>query len=64
MSDDEYGDEPRQKTIWTEFDCPECSANNPFDEGFRHNDELVCQYCGLPWRVKADGDGGFRLQEA
>jgi hypothetical protein len=35
----------------TEFDCPECNANNPVDDGFRADDELRCHYCGLELRV-------------
>lgn len=60
--DDDY--EAKVRTVWTEFDCPECTANNPLDDGFHHGDELVCQWCGLPWKVRADSDGGFRLVEA
>lgn len=66
MSDDDDDDVRElspKKMVWTEFDCPECSANNPCDDGFRGGDEIVCQYCGLPWRVRAQDDGRFKLQE-
>lgn len=53
----------KRHLTWTEFDCPECSANNPYDEGFRVGDEVVCQYCGQPWRVRAKDDDKFRLVE-
>lgn len=34
-----------------EFDCPECDANNPWDDGFGDGDEVQCHYCGCDFRV-------------
>jgi hypothetical protein len=54
----------RKKTRrWTEFDCPECSANNPWDEGFTWGDELFCSWCGSRLTVRAAGEDrdAFRL---
>lgn len=36
-----------------EFDCPECNANNPWDEGFQEDDEVQCHYCAQDLRVVA-----------
>jgi hypothetical protein len=45
-----------------EFDCPECSANNPLDDGFGDGDELVCNYCGLEFRAQVSDEGKLRLR--
>ena len=47
---------------WTEFECPNCSANNPYDDGFAVGDEIRCFYCGLEFKVIAKGDK-FKLKE-
>ena len=50
--------------IFTEFDCPVCDANNPWDEGFKHGDEIRCHYCGADFKVKAyEGSNRFKLRE-
>jgi DNA-directed RNA polymerase subunit RPC12/RpoP len=36
-----------------EFDCPECDANNPWEEGFQEEDEVRCHYCAQDLRVVA-----------
>lgn len=33
------------------FDCVECSANNPVDDGFTSGDEVTCFYCGCSFAV-------------
>jgi len=43
----------RQVGLKYEFDCPECSANNPYDEGFKDGSEIRCHYCGTEFLVKA-----------
>jgi hypothetical protein len=66
MSDDDYDDAPRpskRPKLFTEFDCPECSANNPASDGFRVGDEVTCMWCALTWRVRATDDG-FKLVPA
>lgn len=45
------------KPVWYEFDCPVCSANNPWDDGFTYKDELFCAYCGAVIEVRAASDG-------
>jgi transcription elongation factor Elf1 len=45
-----------------EFECPTCSANNPFDE-FGNNDEVLCSWCGLSFKAQVDEEGNLRLKE-
>jgi len=53
-----------KEMVFTEFDCPNCDANNPYDEGFRDRDEIRCYYCGTMYRVKVlEGSKRFRLRE-
>ncbi|MEM1025561.1 MAG: hypothetical protein AAGD10_15965 [Myxococcota bacterium] len=47
---------------WTEFECPECSADNPWGDGFTVGDELFCSWCGGRFRVRrGKGEDDFRL---
>jgi len=39
----------------TEFHCPSCDANNPYDDGFRAGDEVSCHYCGCHFEVIESG---------
>ena len=34
-----------------EFECPDCNAHNPVDDGFTVGDEITCFYCGSQFRV-------------
>ncbi|HET7785397.1 MAG TPA: hypothetical protein VFL36_05465 [Myxococcales bacterium] len=45
-----------------EFDCPGCSANNPFDE-FGNGDEVLCNWCGMQFKAVVDEEGKLRLKE-
>jgi hypothetical protein len=49
---------------WTEFDCPECSAHNPWEDGFTVGDELFCSWCGAVLKVKRfpDDPERYRLE--
>jgi len=49
---------------FTEFDCPECNANNPRDEKFGDGDEILCFYCGAEFRVRVNDEGRLQLKEA
>jgi DNA-directed RNA polymerase subunit RPC12/RpoP len=58
-------DEPsgtRAKAKRTEFDCPECSANNPYDDGFVAGDEIRCYYCGEEFLVDVNLDGKWKFR--
>lgn len=60
--DDEKDDRgPGKKRF--EFDCPECNANNPYDDGFGADDEIRCYYCGLEFKVQVTEEGRFRFRE-
>ncbi|HEY3448003.1 MAG TPA: hypothetical protein VGK67_16725 [Myxococcales bacterium] len=44
-----------------DFDCPECSANNPYEDGIREGSEVRCYYCGCEFRAEIrDGKWKFR----
>ena len=47
-----------------DFDCPVCSANNPYDDRFGDGDEIRCYYCGLEFQVKVTDEGRLKLKEA
>jgi hypothetical protein len=65
--DDEPPDSGEQKgrrRAFKDFDCPTCSANNPYDDGFVDGDEVLCYYCGTEFRVTVTEEGRLRLREA
>ena len=41
----------RMSNMRYEFDCPECDAENPWDEGFAEGGEVRCHYCGQELRA-------------
>jgi uncharacterized protein (DUF983 family) len=45
----------------THFECPECTAYNPYDDGFIVGDDVICNYCGTEFKV-ADGNGKFKFK--
>lgn len=45
-----------------DFDCPSCSANNPYDDGFGAGDEIRCYYCGEEFKVELRDDGRFKYR--
>jgi hypothetical protein len=47
---------------FSDFDCPECSANNPYDDGFGNGDEVRCYYCGQEFRAEVNESGRLRLR--
>ena len=54
----------KKKIEWTEFDCPLCTANNIWDDGFTYDDELYCSWCGailIVRKVADDMEARFRL---
>ena len=65
---DDEDEKPTGKALgarrrFSEFECPTCSANNPFDE-FGNNDEVLCNWCGIEFIALVDEDGVLRLKEA
>ncbi len=55
-------DEAGQGRRFCDFDCPECAANNPYDDGFGHGDEVRCYYCGQEFRVAVSDSGKARFK--
>lgn len=65
MSDDEEeGGRGNRKlrTRFSEFDCPECYANNPMDDGFKIGDVVRCFYCGLSFKVNPNENEKYTLK--
>ena len=66
MSRFDHYDEDDEKKVkggrFFEFECPDCNAHNPYDDGFKVGSEILCYYCGLHFKV-IERDGGFRLKE-
>jgi hypothetical protein len=45
-----------------DFDCPDCAANNPYDDGIGDGEEVRCYYCGQEFRAKVTEEGRLRLR--
>lgn len=45
-----------------DFDCPDCAANNPYDDGIGDGDEIRCYYCGQDFRVTVSDAGRLKLK--
>jgi len=48
---------------FSEFECPACSAHNPYDE-FGNNDEVICNWCGIGYVAQVSDEGTLRLKES
>jgi hypothetical protein len=64
---DDEDDKPKGKARgsrnrFSEFECPTCSAHNPFEE-FGNGDEVLCNWCGLQFKAAVDDEGNLRLKE-
>lgn len=59
--DDEDTKPPDDGGKWYEFDCPECNANNPMDDGFKVGAEIICHYCGQEFKV-AERGSSYKLK--
>jgi hypothetical protein len=62
-NEEEQADGGTRGRRFTDFDCPSCDANNPYDDGFGDGDEVLCYYCGLEYRVSVNEEGRLRLRE-
>ena len=60
--DDNDDDVKEAERRWTDFDCPDCNANNPVDDSFGAGDEIRCYYCGAGFKVKVTEAGKLKLQ--
>jgi uncharacterized protein YbaR (Trm112 family) len=38
----------------SELECPICSADRPLSGDEKKGDELICLFCGAPYRLTAD----------
>jgi hypothetical protein len=47
---------------WDEFDCPECSAHNPWGDRFNVGDQVFCSWCGAVLIVKRFPDDPTRYK--
>lgn len=45
-----------------DFDCPDCSANNPYGDGFGNGDEVRCFYCGQDFEARVNDSGRLKLR--
>ncbi len=57
------GEGDGQLRRFSDFDCPDCSANNPYDDKFGDGDEVRCYYCGQLYRAIVSDGGRLRLKE-
>lgn len=62
--DRDAGAEAGRKRRFQDFDCPDCSANNPYDDGFGDGDEVRCYYCGQEFKALVSEEGRLRLKVA
>jgi transcription elongation factor Elf1 len=56
------GENEDRSRRFSDFDCPDCSANNPYDDTFGHGDEIRCYYCGQEFRAEVNDSGKLRLR--
>ncbi|ACG72582.1 conserved hypothetical protein [Anaeromyxobacter sp. K] len=60
--DDDVDQDEGSGRRFQDFDCPDCSANNPYDDGFGDGDEVRCFYCGQDFAVVVTEAGRLRLK--
>ncbi|HZZ83514.1 MAG TPA: hypothetical protein VFE30_03165 [Anaeromyxobacteraceae bacterium] len=60
--DDFAGKDAGPQRKYTDFDCPECNANNPLDEPITDGVELRCCYCGEEFRARLSDEGRLKLR--
>jgi hypothetical protein len=57
------GEKAGRRRVFKDFDCPSCSANNPYDDGFTDGDDVLCYYCGAEFKAFVNEEGRLRLKE-
>ncbi|GMU63688.1 MAG: hypothetical protein AMXMBFR34_54510 [Myxococcaceae bacterium] len=63
---DDDDDAPKARSaaqLFYEFDCPQCNANNPWPDGFKHKEEISCHYCGASFEARLTDEGKLKLKE-
>jgi DNA-directed RNA polymerase subunit RPC12/RpoP len=60
--DDQEGSPEGAARRFGDFDCPDCSANNPYDDKFGDGDEIRCYYCGAEFAVRVTEEGRLKLR--
>jgi DNA-directed RNA polymerase subunit RPC12/RpoP len=55
-------DEAGRARRFADFDCPDCAANNPYDDAFGDGDEIRCYYCGQEFLVQVNDSGRLKLK--
>ena len=56
------GEDLGKSRRFSDFDCPECSANNPWDEPFGDGDDVRCFYCGQEFKAQVNDSGKLKLK--
>jgi hypothetical protein len=62
MAGDDDAAREGAKRRFVEFECPECNAYNPHDDGFGDGDEILCNYCGQELKARVNDEGRLRLK--
>ena len=60
--EDEKSDRSSSRSKFGEFECPDCSANNPCDPPIAEGDEVICNYCGANYLVRVSEAGRLKLK--
>lgn len=60
--DDDKKDASKAKQRF-EFDCPGCNANNPWPDGYKDRDEVICHYCGSSFEARFTDEGKVKFRE-
>jgi DNA-directed RNA polymerase subunit RPC12/RpoP len=50
------------KQLFFEFECTECNANNPWPDGFKAKEEIMCHYCGTTFEPRVTDEGKLKLK--
>ena len=46
----------------SEIECPTCSADMPLSGDEKKGEELVCLFCGAPYRLTVDVKPGVEIE--